>query len=58
MPNQFSQISSNKEMGVSGSRNRTSSGQLRGANDQKTQNNSDLDNSELEVYVFLANKFL
>lgn len=41
-------------MGVSGSPNRISSGQLVGADNQKTQNNSDLDNSNLEVYFFLA----
>lgn len=48
MPSQFSQISSNKEMGVSGSPNRTSSRQLMGADNQKTPNNSDLD--KIEVY--------
>lgn len=52
MPNQFSQISSNKEMGVSGSLNRTSSGQLMGADNQKIQNNSDLD--KMQVYFFLV----
>lgn len=48
MPNSFSQISSNKEMGVSSSPNRTDSGQLMRADNQKTPNNSDLD--KMEVY--------
>lgn len=38
-------------MGVRGSLNRTSYGQLMGAGNQKIQNNSDLD--KMQVYFFL-----
>lgn len=50
MPNQFSQISGNKEMGVSGSPNSTSSGQLMGADNQKIQNNSDLEKMQVNFF--------
>lgn len=56
MPNQFSEISGNREMEVSGRPNRTSSGQLMSAGNQKTPNNSDLDNSDLKVYFFLVKR--
>ena len=51
MPNQFSQVSSNKEMGVSGSPNRTSPGKLMGADNQKTPNNSDLHKKQVSFFL-------
>lgn len=52
MPNQFSQIPSNKEREVNSNPNRTYSGQLMGADNQKMQNNSDLD--KMAVYFSLV----